>query len=362
MRITRRLDATEPGFSRYRTGGALVLAVLLGVAFAAEPASARSWGRSNKRGRAHYCTDTANLQYLACKSEIKDDFSIAQAICVNVSDEEERGECNAEAREEQNEGRNTCAEQRTARHDLCDLLGEERYEPDMDPALFDEDFDALTNPNPYFPLAIGNVWEFESGDEAIRIEVMDKTKLIDGVTCIVVNDLVSEDGVPIEDTDDWFAQRKDGTVDYCGEIARDFEVFDGDDPEEPELVEIEGSFKAGRDGDKSGTLFPGTPVVGDAFRQEWSASNAEDAAIVLSTTYLYPSDTELDELLPADLAELFCGVTPCVVIGEFSPIEPGVFERKYYAQDFGKILEVDVEEGAVTQLVGCNFDPRCGAL
>jgi hypothetical protein len=51
-----------------------------------------------------------------------------------------------------------------------------------------------------------------------------------------------------------------------------------------------------------------------------------------------------------------------VVIGEFSPIEPDVFERKYYAQGVGKILEVDVEEGAVTQLVGCNFDLRCGAL
>ena len=159
---------------------------------AAEPASASSGGR----GRAHYCTATANLQYLACKSEIKDDFYVAQAICVNVSDEEERQECNVEAWGERKEGGKTCTEQRAARKDLCDQLGEDRYEPDLDPALFDDDFNALTNPNLCFPLAIGNVWEFENEDETIRIEVMGKTKLIDGVTCIVVNDLVSEDAAP----------------------------------------------------------------------------------------------------------------------------------------------------------------------
>ena len=54
----------------------------------------------------------------------------------------------------------------------------------------------------------------------------------EGVTCIVVNDVVSVDGVPLEDTDDWLAQRKDGTVDYCGESVQDFETFEGDDPME----------------------------------------------------------------------------------------------------------------------------------
>ena len=49
------------------------------------------------------------------------------------------------------------------------------------------------------------------------------------MTCIVVNDVVAEDGEVIEDTDDWLAQAKDGTVHYCGELARDFEYFEGDD-------------------------------------------------------------------------------------------------------------------------------------
>lgn len=42
--------------------------------------------------------------------------------------------------------------------------------------------------------------------------VLSKTKLIEGVTCIVVNDKVSENGFLVEDTDDWFAQARDGDV------------------------------------------------------------------------------------------------------------------------------------------------------
>ena len=191
---------------------------------------------------------------------------------------------------------------------------------------------------------------------------MNKTKLIEGVTCIVVNDVVEEDGELVEDTDDWFGQRKDGTVDYCGEVARDYEFFEGDMPEEAELVETDGSFKAGRDGDASGTLFPGNPVVGSVYRQEYSASNAEDAATVISTTYQWATGGELNDFIPQDLAELMCDDVACVVTGEFSPLDPGEFERKYFAYGVGKFLEVDVESGEIAELVFCNFHLKCDDL
>ena len=65
-------------------------------------------------------------------------------------------------------------------------------------------------------------------------------------------------GSPIEDTDDWYIQHKStGDVLYMGEIARDYELdLDGN----PELVEIEGSWKAGRDADKPGVLMYGRPI------------------------------------------------------------------------------------------------------
>ena len=309
----------------------------------------------------NYCSATAALQFVACKSEIRDDYLVGKAICLNVSDAAERGECFDEAWATFREERALCQDQRAARFDLCDAIGEERYDPDFDPATFDADFTQLTNPNPYRPLAIGNVWEYASEDETTVIEVLDETKLIDGVTCIVVNDAVSEDGDLIENTDDWFAQHVDGSVYYCGEIVNDFETFDGDTPADPELVSIEGSFKAGRDGDKAGILFPGSPIVGQTYRQEWSASNAEDAATVLSTSYSFGNDPELDESAPQELVELLCH-GDCVVTAEFTPMEPGVLEHKYFAPGIGLFLEVKPEDGEVAQLVGCNFDSRCDLL
>ena len=50
------------------------------------------------------------------------------------------------------------------------------------------------------------------------------------------------------------------------------------------------------------------------------------------------------------------------VLGEFTPIEPGGLERKYFAQGVGKFLEVNPEDGDVAQLTECNHDPKCGAL
>jgi len=359
MTVAQR-EGTERARSRSAYGGATLLALGLALSLALVAGSAEA--RHRKPRKDDYCTQTAVAQAAGCAHEVEDDFAVGAAICLNLGDEDERDECYDDAWEARSDGADECDEVRAARLDLCARIGEARYEPDWDPAGFDDDFSSLTHPNPYFPLGIGNVSVFESGDETTRIEVLDKTKQIDGVTCIVVNDVVSEDGVPIEDTDDWFAQRKDGTVDYCGESVRDYELFEGDQPQEAELVEIDGSFKAGRDGDKPGMLFPGAPVVGSVYRQEWSASNAEDAAEVLSTTYQYPSDSPLDEGVPPALAEHLCGDTPCVVTAEFSPLDPGVLERKFFAAGVGKFLEVKVGGGEVTQLVECNFHELCEGL
>ncbi len=306
------------------------------------------------------CAETAAAQLAACNAEATDDFFAAEAICIN-GEEAEADTCTADARVGRREARLECREQHAAREDLCEELGGGRYAPDFTPANFDDDFTSLTNPNPYFPLGIGYEWELVGGDETITIEVLAKTKLIEGVTCIVVNDRVEIGGKVAEDTDDWFGQRKSGTVDYCGEISRDFEFFEGDDPEEAELVEIDGSWKAGRDGALPGTLFRGSPMVGDVYRQEWSPGDAEDAARVLSTSYGYGNDAVLDAFVPQGLAELLCS-DDCVVTGEFSPLDPDTLEHKYYAQGVGLFLEVHPDSGEIVQLVDCNVSPKCNSL
>jgi hypothetical protein len=294
---------------------------------------------------------------------VLDDHFVQKAVCRNVSDTKERNACFAEAEEARDEGADECREQRQARRDLCKELGPGRYDPDFDPADFDDDFTKLTNPNPYFPLAIGNRWSYVGGDETVTVEVLAKTKLIEGVTCVVVNDVATENGVVKESTDDWIAQAKAGSAHYCGEISQNLETFAGDDPMELELVDVDGSWKAGRDGAKAGILFLAKPAVGDVYRQEWAPGDAEDAARVLSTTYGFGGkDAELDELVPQELAELLCSAHDCAVTADFSPLEPDALERKYYAYGIGLFLEVSPEDGEIVQLVDCNFDPRCASL
>jgi hypothetical protein len=338
----------------------LAIAAALGLALGAGPVRAYDDDDDGGHGRG-FCSATALVQRAACRNEVRDDSFTAQAICINLSDGDERRECLRDAKAESQEASQLCREQLEARRDVCDVLGEDRYDPEFDPADFETDFHDLAHPNPYFPLRVGSRWQYAGGEETVAVEILDKTKLIEGVTCVVSNDRVEEDGTLVEDTDDWFAQRKDGTVVYCGEIARNFETFEGDEPEEPELVDVEGSWKAGRDGDKPGFLFLAAPSVGDVYRQEWSPGNAEDVAEVLSTTYGYGKDRKLDQLVPRALAELLCA-GDCVVTGEFTALEPDVFERKYYARGVGLFLEVNPETREVVQLVGCNVDPRCAAL
>jgi len=307
------------------------------------------------------CSATARAGVKACRSDVTDDWWTAVGICTNESDLADLWECFADAWGERRESRDECGAVFEARLELCDEIGEDPYDPDFDPGDFDADFTNLTHPNPYLPLTIGNQWIYEGGDEVDTVEVTSATKLIEGVTCIVVKDVVEADGEITEDTDDWQAQTKDGAVYYCGEMSQQLETFEGDDPAVPELVGIEGSFKAGRDGAKPGILMQAEPEVGQVYRMEWAFGDAEDAAEVLSTDYGFGNDAELDEFVPEDLANLLCH-DDCVVTRDFTPLEPDAEEHKYYAPGIGVFLEVDLESGDINQLVDCNFHPACAAL
>jgi hypothetical protein len=311
-------------------------------------------------GRLH-CTSTARAVHRACTKGVRAEHLLARAVCFNVSNAARRAECMEDAAASRDEAQELCRGQLQARREVCALLGEARYDPEFDPASFDDNFTDPPNPNPYIPLKIGNRWEYRGGDQSVTVRVLDRTKLIAGVTCIVVNDVVKEDGKVVEDTDDWFAQNRNGDIHYCGEEVMDFETFEGDIPELPELVAIDGSFKAGRDGDKPGIIFRAFPQMGEVYRQEFSLQNAEDVVEVLSTTYSHGESSQLDRLVPRRLAELLCS-GDCVVTRDSSALEPGVFERKYYAPGIGLFLEVNPATGEVLRLVGCNLHPFCARL
>jgi hypothetical protein len=307
------------------------------------------------------CSQTSRLMRKACNAELRDDYLVEFGKCLNEATKRDQRRCERRVQQTVADSQAECADQFEVRQDVCRAVGQAPYDPSFLSDDFDTDLATLTTPNPLFPLSVGYHWMLSDGAETIDIEVLDETKLISGVTCFVIRDTVSVNGELVEDTNDWFAHAKDGAVWYCGEEVKDYESFDGDLPKLAELISIDGSFKVGRDGARPGVSFPALPEVGSVYRQEFSLGNAEDVAEILATDYSYGTNPELDLLVPEALADMLCN-NDCVVVLEYSPLDPGALGRKYYAPGIGFFLETAPEEGIAVQLIGCNFDSRCNHL
>jgi len=287
--------------------------------------SANSWAGNDHEYGTNYCSKTTRAAFIACKEDLSDNFWESKGICINISDDDERAECFTDARVEKKESKQLCREQREARNEVCEAIGESRFDPQIDPADFVNPLEIgdSISANTYMPLLKGFTRIYEAGDETVTVTVTDETVEIMGVTCIVVRDTVSENGELIEDTDDWFAQDIHGNVWYFGEISRNYE--DG------LLENLDGSWMAGRDGAKAGIVMQAVPESGQVYRQEWALAEAEDMGEVLSV-----SATE------SSLAVSCNG--DCLQTHDFTPLEPGVNENKFYAPGIGVIVAFDVEE------------------
>jgi hypothetical protein len=317
-------------------------------------------GLAQAAGALH-CSTTADLMQQACRAEARDDRFATLARCTNLADDAARAACETEAGREWRRALRGCDEQRDWRGAACARLGEARYDPPFTPDRFDPHFGGLSRPNPYFPLVIGHRWEYAGGDETTVVEVLPETRAIEGVTCIVVRDLVYQDGRLHEATDDWFAAGLDGSTWYCGEESKDYEWSDGDQPPRAELVSNDGSFKHGRDGAKAGVIMPAQPAPGQVYREEFALGDAEDVAEIVATGWSLGQDPVLDRFVPPTLAQRMCQ-QDCVVTRNISLLSPGAEELKYHARGIGLFLEVDPARGLKLQLVNCSFDPRCVGL
>ncbi|NKB34898.1 MAG: hypothetical protein GKR91_17520 [Pseudomonadales bacterium] len=276
------------------------------------------------------CSQTTNAQFLSCRSDVQDDFFEKQAVCFNFSDEEERSECFAEAEEERLEGLEECDDIEEAHENLCAVLGEDPYDPDLDDITFVSLDDIAANPNPYFPLVVGNTWVYENDEETITVTVLDQTREIDGVEAIVVQDVVMEEGELVEDTFDWYAQDDEGNVWYMGELSRNYE--DG------ELSDIDGSWEAGEEGAKAGILFRAMPIVDEVLRQEYAIGEAED----IGQTVRLDSDESTDSGFECN--------SNCLETLESTPLEPEALETKIYLPGTGLLMEIDLEEDSRIEL------------
>lgn len=301
------------------------------------------------------CSKTANTLLTACGSDTNDNYFVSTATCQNLADADARKECLAEAKATRKDDASSCHEVYHARLDVCDALATDGpYNPP-----FGTDYkDNFVNPleigstvaaNPYFPLVKDNQWKYltnykdENGEDITEkdtVTVTDRTKLIEGVTCVVVTDVVRASDGTVEKTEDWYTQDVQGNVWYCGESSQQKETFDGDNPPRPELVSIDGSWKTGREGAKPGIQMYANPEVGKTYRQELAWVEAEDVAKVLATN--------ADE--SAHNGEFQCK-DMCVETRDYTALEPDANEHKYYAPGVGLMLEVDLTNGARNELV-----------
>jgi len=307
------------------------------------------------------CTATADLQRQACNAERRDDLLAARAGCLNLTDPAAQAACAADALATSREARGDCEALQSWRTAACTVLGEAPYDPPWNATDFDPDFHQPAVRNPYMPIQVGLFWAYAGGDETTTVEVLERTKEVEGVRCAVVRDLVYVDGRLHEATDDWLAHGRDGSVWYCGEEVKDYEVFEGDKPMKPELVSIDGSFKHGRDGAKAGMLMPAVPAAVGAWREEFSLGNAEDMAELVTTDYRYGRHASLDAGVPRALAERLCQ-QGCMITRNVPLTEPGTVDYKFYARGIGFFLEVSGDGQTKLQLVDCNVDDRCRGL
>jgi hypothetical protein len=279
------------------------------------------------------CTATSNAAFLSCAAEVEEENFIARGNCFQESNSLSTVTCESLASSEMEEAEEECDDQWEARLMLCAVVGEDPYDPLMTVSNFMTPEEVALDPNPWFPLVPGNEWVYESEDETVTVIVTDETIEIQGITSIIVRDLVTEDGELIEDTDDYYAQDLDGNVWYMGEIAKNYE--DG------RLSDLDGSWRAGIDGAKAGILFKGNPIVGETLRQKFLLGEAEDIGETLSVTANGMSSEE---------AGVVCQDN-CLQVFEYTPIEPEVAEEKFYYPGIGKILGIDLEEGEREELV-----------
>ena len=126
--------------------------------------------------------------------------------------------------------------------------------------------------NPYYPLVPGSVRKYveKGGAEVAEITstVTGETKTLMGVKCVVVHEVVFVNGKQTEDKDEWYAQHKDGTVWFFGELTKEFKPGG--------RVSTEGSWEAGVGGALPGIAMPGEVKPGVRFREEFLADVAED--------------------------------------------------------------------------------------
>ena len=317
------------------------------------------------------CEKSAGSMLRACYYDVRDDLNETVASCQHIADRGDRRACYSSAYSAKAEDSEECGAVYEARVEACDVLDEDRYDPDplLDPNNIFVHPDTPVLTNPYVSVEEGHTYVLRVGEigedpeELVVVHVTGQTRDVLDVPCRIVVDIgfeVEVDGdeveyTVVEATDDLFALNTAGDVIYCGEVSRNFD-------EDGVLRDLDGSFEAGIEWAKAGTLMFQIPIPGLAHRTEFAPGEAED--IIKYVTFAGgPTEDQGDEV------EGFECAGGCLQTFDFAPLDPESTEFKFYLPDIGFVLAVGMEDGEVVEreelaCVGESldtlYDAQCG--
>ena len=172
--------------------------------------------------------------------------------------------------------------------------------------------------NPWFPLRAGSVYRYagvkDGRPTTETVRVARASRVIAGVRCAVVRDVLFAGGKVVERTTDWYAQDAAGNVWYYGENTAELDSAS-------RVTSTEGTWRTGARGARPGIFMPAHPAVGQTGRQEYLKGHAEDHFKVLRVG------------------------RRTLLTQETTPLEPGVVDHKLYRRGVGTTLEKTVKGG-----------------
>lgn len=182
--------------------------------------------------------------------------------------------------------------------------------------------------NPWFPLPEGRTLVYQGTKDGQKtkeyLTVSDKVQKIDRAPCRVVLDRLYSRGHLVETTRDYYTQDAKGNVWYFGEDTAELDQHGN-------MVSTDGTWQAGRSGAKPGVFMTAHPKRGDGGRQEYFKGQAEDHYKVIGTgTRVQVPYKSFHHALKTK---------------EWTPLEPGVVDHKYYVKGLGTVKELTVKGG-----------------
>ncbi|MEO6350618.1 MAG: hypothetical protein ABIP53_08200 [Candidatus Limnocylindrales bacterium] len=193
------------------------------------------------------------------------------------------------------------------------------------PVFDPHDFSGHPIDNAWFPLTPGTTLVYRGVKDGMHatniIHVTHRTKIVAGVQATVIEDTLVQDGRVREHTIDWYAQDDHGNVWYLGERTATYD-------RRGNIEDTEGSWETGVDGARAGIFMPAQPHVGDSYQQEYYPGHAEDHFRVMS--------------LDVPVKTPYGDFDQALRTREWTPLEPGVRDAKFYARGIGEVVEMSV--------------------